>query len=584
MAALKLFSLLRRRQRPFSSLPPSIFLPSCYRAAPTPWSLSPPVPPPSPHPIPSRRPLHFLPSQCLLACSTFQHYSRSFSIGSSSTDDSESGELSLGVESTAELELLDVEIGRGGGGGGGLEVVGGSCVSDYDSIFPVRAVISLLDGFHDLTGLPWWIVIASSTLALRLLLFPVLVLQLNKLKRISKLFPKLPPPLPPPLSGRSYVDQLALFLKEKRAIGCPSILWFFAYVSVQIPCFLLWMTSVRRMSLDHHPGFDSGGTLWFQNLTEFPHGLSSPIFPFLIAGLHYTNVQLSFRTTSVGKMTGLIGLLAKYYKFYLNFLSLPIFFIGFCVPQGSLVYWVTNATLTSIQQLYLNNPAVRKKLGLPDKKDPVGTVSSKELDAPDLKSLDPLKSQGKITVQNLSPQELLSLSIKLLAQGQKDRAILLLQLALDKDPEYIRALVVMGQTLLQKGLPADATEYLERAISKLFLVGHPTEAEEVDLLILASQWAGVAFIRQGKNAEGIVHLQRVANLKEPEEQKSRAHYFDGLLLLASALYNEGRKAEAVKYLRILISYNPAYSELLEQCEKDDDAFVNDLVSSRRGDY
>lgn len=31
---------------------------------------------------------------------------------------------------------------------------------------------------------------------------------------------------------------------------------------------------------------------------------------------------------------------------------------------------------------------------------------------------------------------------------------------------------------------------------QLFLSGHPTEVEGVDLLILASQWAGVANIRQ----------------------------------------------------------------------------------------
>lgn len=33
---------------------------------------------------------------------------------------------------------------------------------------------------------------------------------------------------------------------------------------------------------------------------------------------------------------------------------------------------------------------------------------------------------------------------------------------------------------------------------QLFLTGHPTEVEEVDLLILASQWAGIAYIRQVK--------------------------------------------------------------------------------------
>lgn len=41
------------------------------------------------------------------------------------------------------------------------------------------------------------------------------------------------------------------------------------------------------------------------------------------------------------------------------------------------------------------------------------------------------------------------------------------RLALDKDPEYVRALVVMGQALLQNGQEAKAIEYLESAISKV---------------------------------------------------------------------------------------------------------------------
>ncbi|KAJ0079893.1 hypothetical protein Patl1_24093 [Pistacia atlantica] len=161
---------------------------------------------------------------------------------------------------------------------------------------------------------------------------------------------------------------------------------------------------------------------------------------------------------------------------------------------------------------------------------------------------------------------------------------------------------------------------------QLFVSSHPTEVENIDLLIVASQWAGVAYVRQvkrsdsfgillttpkhiilktmlrfefnfrtqpsaavnflswGKMAEGIVHLERIANLEEPEEKSSKAHYYDGLVLLSSALYNVGRKAEAVKHLRLAAAYNPEYNELLQQCENDDDDFTSDLSSSRRGDY
>ncbi|XP_021904422.1 ALBINO3-like protein 2, chloroplastic isoform X1 [Carica papaya] len=370
--------------------------------------------------------------------------------------------------------------------------------SGEESVLPIYMLISLLDGYHGLTGLPWWIVIASSTVALRIALLPMLILQLQKLKRISELFPKLPPPLPPPQSGRSYIEQLSLFRKERRAIGCPSFLWFVAYFSIQVPCFLLWMTSIRRMSLDHHPGFDNGGALWFQNLTEFPHGVLGPIFPLMIACLHYTNVQISFRTSSIPKDTGLFGLLAKYYKFYLDLLTLPLIFICYCIPQGSLVYWITNSSLSCIQQLSLKHPAVRAKLGLPINSTPRAAAKSEEVVTAEIRSSGSPSKGRRIPVKDLSPKELLGLSVIHLSKGDKERAIPLLQLALDKDPGCVRAMVIMGQTLFQQGLLAEAAECLERAISKLFLFGHPAEVEDVDLLIQASQWAGVALYKQVK--------------------------------------------------------------------------------------
>ncbi|KIO47711.1 hypothetical protein SQ11_15825, partial [Nitrosospira sp. NpAV] len=82
-----------------------------------------------------------------------------------------------------------------------------------------------------------------------------------------------------------------------------------------------------------------------------------------------------------------------------------------------------------------------------------------------------------------------------MSREEKDQAVLLLKLALERDPEYVKAMVVMGQTLMQKGLMEDAIEYLELAISKLSLAGHPTEVENVDLLILSSQWAGVVYMK-----------------------------------------------------------------------------------------
>ena len=40
-------------------------------------------------------------------------------------------------------------------------------------------------------------------------------------------------------------------------------------------------------------------------------------------------------------------------------------------------------------------------------------------------------------------------------------------MVLEKDPEYVRALVVMGQMLIEDEKLVEATEYLDRAVTKV---------------------------------------------------------------------------------------------------------------------
>lgn len=47
----------------------------------------------------------------------------------------------------------------------------------------------------------------------------------------------------------------------------------------------------------------------------------------------------------------------------------------------------------------------------------------------------------------------------------------------------------------------------------------------------------LSFVSQEKWEEGIAHLERIGNLKEPEEPKSKAHYYDGLVVLARYVAN-----------------------------------------------
>ncbi|KAL2941600.1 ALBINO3-like protein 2 chloroplastic [Bienertia sinuspersici] len=471
---------------------------------------------------------------------------------------------------------------------------------------------------------------------------------------------QLPPPFPPLFSGRSFTKQFSIFLRERRALGCPSFLWFLAPWAVQLPCFILCMTSVRRMSLDQYQGFDTGGMLWFQNLTEIPHGPYGPIVPVLIAGLHFCNVQIGFRSSLAAEGEGLFHSLAKLYKMYLEFLTLPVLFIGFHIPQaslllhsGSLVYWVTNSFLTLIQvgvdhlwpvgtvwdrgmwpvrpqqnriknvvidriaslinlgvgftiyllfrsltfsavlgpwwlhcasmQLCLKNPAIRQKLGLREKPGNAAADHEKNVNGSEIPVPDAPKKRKEVSPFDISPLQLVNLAVTYLSAGRNNKALPLVRLAVDKDPECYMAWSVMGQLMLQQNDYDLATEYLECAISKIMSLGKPTD-EAIDFLIQASTNAGVAYYQQGKVAESMVHFERLKDMEVPEEPIGKARYYEGLVVYSSFLLKEGRKDEAVKYLRLASEYDPQYSVYLENIENDTDTFVDDLTSSRRADY
>ncbi|XP_078433080.1 ALBINO3-like protein 2, chloroplastic isoform X2 [Wolffia australiana] len=324
--------------------------------------------------------------------------------------------------------------------------------------------------------------------------------------------------------------------------------------AVKIPCFFVWMFSIRRMSLDCHPGFDGGGILWFQNLTATPEGALGCIFPILIGGLHYLNVQVSFQNIKLAQTPGIFGLLAKYYKLYLDILTLPILLIAFNIPQGSLVYWVTNSSLTLAQQLCFKHPTVRKAVGLPATAPDI----SKENRSPEKY----LSTDDQASLEETSPERLLQLALQHMNMKSPDKALPLLRLATERDPELVKAYIALGQVSCSRGSLEEAAEYFELALSK-------SKEHEADNIILASFGAGFSRINQGKKEEGIEHLRRISLMNEPENPTDKASYYTALVLLGSTLYNEGDKVEAAKYLRMAVSYDPGVQAYLKQCEEEE---------------
>uniref|UniRef100_A0A0A9NI76 Uncharacterized protein n=1 Tax=Arundo donax TaxID=35708 RepID=A0A0A9NI76_ARUDO len=117
----------------------------------------------------------------------------------------------------------------------------------------------------------------------------------------------------------------------------------------------------------------------------------------------------------------------------------------------------------------------------------------------------------------------------------------------------------MGQTLFSNRLFPEAAECFEHAISKI--------QEHDPLLVLAHFRAGISHERKGDNEMAIKHLQRLAELKEPEKPINKTCYFSGMVLLGSILSSKGWNSEAAKYLRLASAYDPSIEKLLKECEE-----------------
>ena len=280
--------------------------------------------------------------------------------------------------------------GVGGGGGGGLAdpadnitssntldstISAAEAASDADGSWfmtPVfDSVQSCLETVHHATGLPWYLTIVLSTLAVRSSFLPLIVHQLKAGGRYAT-------------AAKPEADKLWHLYKEARdrstkannvsgLARATSLYWrglravlakhncrpvsLFGGSLVQLPAFLTFVVSMRHMIRDGGLRSDlaHGGALWFNDLTLPDETLALPV---LAIGMTYANLQMSLGKAPPGtvfhwlKDTGQVLLIA----------GLPL---TTALPQGIFLYWITNAAFSAVQTHAVRADGVRSVLGLP---------------------------------------------------------------------------------------------------------------------------------------------------------------------------------------------------------------------------
>ncbi|MGB3682701.1 MAG: membrane protein insertase YidC [Rubrobacteraceae bacterium] len=194
-----------------------------------------------------------------------------------------------------------------------------------------------LQFFHD-SGLPWWLSIVMLTIAVRTMLFPFTIKQARNMRQLQELKPELDKLQEKHGKDPKKQQQATMELYSERDInplgcGIPML--------VQMPIFLGLFYTIK--DFEGVQGFESGGLLWFQDLTTAdPYFILPVIFVLTMMAAQ----EITLRNTAP-QQRRLMRLLPPVFGIFMAF-------GGF--PAGLFVYWIASNVITFVQNILIYGP------------------------------------------------------------------------------------------------------------------------------------------------------------------------------------------------------------------------------------
>ena len=159
---------------------------------------------------------------------------------------------------------------------------------------PVGLAQNLLDTLHATTGLPWWGIVAITTVILRICLFPLSVKFAKNAAKMAELQPELAK-IMKKIQHYSSIGATELQQKEQLKVtllykehDC-SPLTMMTLPFMQLPFFMAFFIGLRKMALAPLESMKTGGMWWFGDLT-----IPDPTYalPLIACGLFVMNIQV----------------------------------------------------------------------------------------------------------------------------------------------------------------------------------------------------------------------------------------------------------------------------------------------------
>jgi len=224
---------------------------------------------------------------------------------------------------------------------------------------PVDSCTFAIDWIHNATGYPWWVSIIGVTAMFRLALLPAAIFQMRAGLRLKEMQPHLKEvqekmkanPPQTPAEQQKYVMQMQN-LQQKYGVK----IWHPLLMPLaQIPIFLTMFWTLRNMAQDY-PSMQTGGTLWFENLSvpDPTYGL-----PIICASSFVLLVEIGTGETPQGDEVA-----QQRMKFVMRALGLAMIPITMTMPSSLALYWTTSNVFSITQTLFFKISGTKELLGI----------------------------------------------------------------------------------------------------------------------------------------------------------------------------------------------------------------------------
>lgn len=227
---------------------------------------------------------------------------------------------------------------------------------------PPGLLQQLLEFVHISTGFAWVASIAVATVMIRVTFFPLMLKSIRNTSKLANINPMVKEQMAKLTQANKEGDKMAAaeaqmsvqkLFKDNGVNPLMSIVPIF----IQMPVFIFFYYALNSMIALPVPGMETGGLLWFTDLTAAD---PKHILPLATSAMTLINFEIG---AEVGASQGSQMNPAVKTVFRGVMLLMPYFTWNF--PTAIFGYWFTSSLFSLIQGFMFRNPSIRARLRLP---------------------------------------------------------------------------------------------------------------------------------------------------------------------------------------------------------------------------